>query len=270
MPTTLPSGPPAAPPQPPHGAPPRAGLRQAVASEWTKLYSVRSNVWTLTTMAVATIGIAVLVAATGSLQPDDSIVAASLGNAVPGQIAAGALGALVVCGEYSSGTIRATLAACPRRLTVLTAKTLVVAALVFVVALAATVVAYLAGAVLLSGQGHPTGEPVPALPGVALSFAAVAVLGVAAGTALRHPAGAVTAITGMLVLPALVAPLLGSWQRWLAGGSPAAALQKLAQPSDATPEALGSLGGWPTLALVCGYSAAALTASGWLLRARDS
>ncbi|MGH3682360.1 MAG: ABC transporter permease subunit, partial [Natronosporangium sp.] len=105
-------------------------------------------------MAVATIGIAVLVAATGSLQPDDSIVAASLGNAVPGQIAAGVLGALVVCGEYSSGTIRATLAACPRRLTVLTAKTLVVAALVFVVALAATVVAYLAGAVLLSGQGH--------------------------------------------------------------------------------------------------------------------
>jgi ABC-2 type transport system permease protein len=247
----------------------RAGLPQALAAEWIKIRTVRSTLWTLATMAAATVGIAVLVAATASLQPDDTILAGSLGNAAPGQIAAGILGALVVSGEYASGTIRVTFAACPRRLTVLAAKALVVAALVFVVAFAAALCAYQAVTVMLSGQGYPPGGPMPALLGVAVSYAAVAVLGVALGTALRHSAAAVTAVTAVMLLPTLLGPLLGSWQRWIAGGSPVAALQKLTQASP-TPEALGSLGAWPTLWLVCAYSLVALTASAWLLHNRDT
>lgn len=115
----------------------RAGLRQALAAEWTKFSSVRSTLWTAAAMMAATVGTAVLVAITNSLHPDDTILSGSLGNAVLGLIAAGALGVLVVCGEYSSGTIRATFAACPRRLTVLAAKALLVAALVAVMAFAA-------------------------------------------------------------------------------------------------------------------------------------
>jgi ABC-2 type transport system permease protein len=248
----------------------RAGLNQALISEWTKIRTVRSTVWTLATMAVTTVGIAVLVAATSSLQPDDTVLGGSLGNAVLGQIAAGAVGVVVVCGEYSSGTIRATFAACPRRLTVLSAKALTVATLVFVVAFLAALGAYQVGTMMLSGHGNAPGRPMPALLGIALSYAAVAVLGVALGTVLRHSAGAVTAVTGILLLPTLVGPLLGNWQPWFAGASPVAALQKLAQTSDAAPEALGSLGAWPTLWLVCTYSLAALAASGWLLRTRDA
>jgi ABC-2 type transport system permease protein len=248
----------------------RAGLNQALISEWTKIRTVRSTVWTLATMAVTTVGIAVLVAATSSLQPDDTVLGGSLGNAVLGQIAAGAVGVVVVCGEYSSGTIRATFAACPRRLTVLSAKALTIATLVFVVAFLAALGAYQVGTMMLSGHGHAPGRPMPALLGIALSYAAVAVLGVALGTVLRHSAGAVTAVTGTLLLPTLIGPLLGDWQRWLAGASPAAALQKLAQTGDAAPEALGSLGAWPTLWLVCAYSLAALASSGWLLHARDT
>lgn len=248
----------------------RAGLRQAIAGEWTKLYSVRSTVWTVVAMAAATVGIAVLVAATGSLHPDDSILAASLGNAVPGQIAAGALGALVICGEYSSGTIRATLAACPRRLTVLAAKTLLAGTIGFGVALAAAGGSYLASTLLLSGQGHPPGQPIPALAGIALCYAMVAVIGVAAGTALRHTAAAVLTVTGLLVLPTLVGPLLGSWQRPVVGVSPAGALQKLAQSTDTTPQTTGGLAAWPTLWLVCAYSLAALAAAGALLQRRDT
>ncbi len=246
-----------------------AGLSQALVSEWTKIRTLRSTTWTLATMAVTTIGIAVLVAATHSLQADDTILGGSLGNAVLGQIAASAVGVLVVCGEYSSGTIRATFAACPRRLTVLMAKALVVAALVFVVAFLAALGAYQAGTVMLSGHGYAPGRPMPALLGIALSYAAVAVLGVALGTVLRHSAAAVTAMTGILLLPTLIGPLLGNWQRWFAGASPVAALQKLAQTSDAVPEAVGSVGAWPTLWLVCTYSLAALAASGWLLHTRD-
>jgi ABC-2 type transport system permease protein len=249
---------------------PRAGLRQALTAEWTKIRTVRSTIWTLATMAVATVGIAVLVAATRSLQHDDTIFGGSLGNAVPGQIAAGAFGVLVVCGEYGTGTIRATFAACPRRLTVLAAKTLVVASLVFVVAFAAALCAYQAATVMLSGQGYLPGKPMPALLGIALSYASVAVLGVALGIALRHAAAAITAVTGILLLPTLLGPLLGSWQPWTAGASPVAALQKLAQTSDATPDTLGHLGAWPTLWLVCSYSVAALMVSAWLLRTRDT
>jgi ABC-2 type transport system permease protein len=141
---------------------------------------------------------------------------------------------------------------------------------VFVVALGSAVTAYQVGTVMLSGQGHPPGTPMPALLGIALSYAAVTVLGVAVGFALRHTAGAVTAITAILLLPTLIGPLLGGWQPWIAGASPVTALQKLAQTSDAAPETIGSLGAWPSLWLVCGYSLATLAVSGWLLQHRDS
>lgn len=175
-------------------------------------------------------GVAVLVTGTNSLPPDDTILGGALGNAVIGQIAAGAVGVLAVCGEYSSGTIRATLAACPRRVTVLIATSLVVAALMFTVAVTAALFAYQAGSLMLAGQGHPPGQPMPALLGIALSHAAVAILGVALGTAMRHTAGATSAITSILLLPTLLGPLLGSGQRWGDGTSPVAAMQKLAQP----------------------------------------
>lgn len=248
----------------------RAGWWQALGSEWTKFYSVRSMVWTLVTVAAVTVGIAALVVLTGSLHPTDTVLAASVGNAVPGQIAAGALGALVICGEYSSGSIRATLAACPRRSTVLAAKTLLVTGLVGVVALAAAGASYLVGAARLAGAGHPAGAPLPALLGVAASYAAVAVIGLAAGTVLRHPAGAIVAVTGVVVLPSLLGPLLGGWQDRVLGSTPGGALQKLAQAGAPAPELLGGLPAWPTLGLVWGYSLAALAGAGWLLHRRDA
>jgi ABC-2 type transport system permease protein len=248
----------------------RAGFWQAIASEWTKIRTLRSTMWTLAAMAAATVGVAILVAATRSLQPDDTILGGSLGNAAVGQIAAGILGVLVVCGEYSSGTIQATLAACPRRLVVLCAKTAVAATAVFVAAFASAVVAYWVGTAMLSGQGYRPSEPMPALLGVAVSYAAVAILGVGVGTTLRHTAGGITTVSAVLLLPTLLGPLLGSWQRWIAGASPVAALQKLAQTSDDAPETLGSLGAWPSLWLVCGYSLAVLAVGAWLLHGRDA
>jgi ABC-2 type transport system permease protein len=77
-------------------------------------------------------------------------------------------------------------------------------------------------------------------------------------------------MVGVILLPSLIGPLLGDWQRWAAGGSPTAALQKLAQSSDAAPEAVGSLGAWPSLWLVCSYPAVTLAAAAWLLERRDA
>ena len=54
-------------------------------------------------------------------------------------------------------------------------------------------------------------------------------------------------VVAVLLLPSMLGPLLGGWERWVAGASPVAALQKLSQSSDAAPDAVGSLGAWPSL-----------------------
>jgi len=110
----------------------------------------------------------------------------------------------------------------------------------------------------------------PALLGVAGSFSVAGLLGLAIGALVRHTAGAVTTVIAVILLPDLLAPLFGDAQRWIAGISPTAVLQKLSQSSDATAETVGSLGPWPSLWLVCGHTAAALLAAGWLLRRRDA
>lgn len=247
----------------------RAGFREALASEWVKFRSVRSTVWTTVAAALLTPVGAVFVAASGSLQDDDTVLGGSLTTAVVAQMLAAVLGALVICGEYGSGTLRTTLTACPRRVTVLAAKATLLAGGLTVLGVVSCTGAYLLGDALLPDGRHAQGEPLPALLGVGLSFAVAGLLGLAVGTLVRHSAGAVTAVIGLLLLPSLFGPLFGGAQRWVAGVSPTAALEKLSQTSDATAETVGSLGPWPSLLLVAGYTAAALTAAALALRSRD-
>lgn len=248
---------------------PRAPWRRAVAAEAVKLTSTRSLRWTFVAFAVVTPVMAVFVALTGSLQPDDTVMGGSLTAAPVAQIVAAALGAVVMTGEYSTGTVRPTFAAMPRRGTVLAAKAAVVGVTVFVAGLVSSAAGFAIGSVLLSGEGYATGEPFPALVGVATNFAVLAVLGLAVGAILRHSAGAVAAVVGVVLLPPLLAPMFGEAQRWIAGASPTAALEKMTQTSDAAPDVVGSLGAWPSLALVAGYTAVVVAAAGLTLRVRD-
>ncbi len=243
--------------------------RRALAAEWVKLTSTRSLRWTFVAFVVLTPVMAVFVALTGSLQPDDTVMGGSLTAAPLAQIVAAAFGAVVMTGEYSTGTARPTFAALPRRATVLGAKAAATAAAVFSGGLVSSAAAFAIGSVLLAGDGYTTGEPFPALVGVAASFAALAVLGLAVGALLRHSAGAIAAVVGVVLLPPLLAPMFGDAQRWLAGASPTSALEKMTQTSDAAPDLVGSLGPWPSLALVAGYAALAMAAVTAALRHRD-
>ncbi|SHN24810.1 ABC transporter permease [Cryptosporangium aurantiacum] len=235
-------------------------FRHLVASEFTKLRSIRSPIWTLIVMAATTVGTALLVALTGSFHPDETVLTAALGNSTVGLVVAGAFGVLVIATEYSSGTIRATCAATPRRSAVVTAKAFVTAVPVYVVALLASAGAYGITAVLLDRDDHPLGNPLPALLGVAACSVAAALLGLALGTLLRNAAGGICAIVGVLLAPALFGPLLGDAERWVTGATPAAALQKLVTPAEGA--------AWPTLALAA-YTGAALAASAYAFRTRD-
>jgi ABC-2 type transport system permease protein len=247
----------------------RAGFRQAVLFEWTKLVSARALWGTLVAGAVLPPVFAVIVAATGSLQPDDTILGASLTGVAGAQLAAIFLGALVLTVEHTTGTLLSTFTVSPRRGTVLAAKATVVGGLPFGVTLVSTTAAFLVGRALLDGDRYATGEPFPALLGVSLCVALTGLLGLAVGTLLRHSAGAVAAGAGILVLPSFLAPLFGDVQRWVGGASPLAALEKLTQTSDATHEAVGRLGGWASLLVVAGLALGALAASARHLHTND-
>lgn len=237
-------------------------------AEARKLASLRSLWGTAAAGGVVTVAVAVFVGLTGSLQPDDTVLGGSLTGVVMAQILAGVLGALVMTSEAGSGTLAPTLVAAPRRNRVLLAKAAVVAAVTTVVGLVASVAAVLLGGVLISGD-HATGEPFPALLGVALALGVAAVMGLAVGTLVRHSGGAVAAIVGVVLLPQLFGPLFGDLQPWVMGLSPATALQKMTQSSDASAEVAGSLGPWPSLLALAALAAVLLAVAARSLARRD-
>ncbi|MFI8880703.1 ABC transporter permease subunit [Streptomyces sp. NPDC055243] len=245
------------------------GFREALAFEWTKFAGLRSTRWTLLVTGALTVVGAVFVGLSGSLQPDDTVLGGSLTLGVVSLMVAGAVGALTVCGEYASGTIAATLTAVPRRGRVLAAKAALLVCLLYATGLVSCAAAYLLGGAILEDGTYAPGEPLPALFGIAGLFALVGLLGLAVGTLLKHAAGAVVTVVGVLLLPSLFGPLLGDLQRWVAGATPTAALEKLTQTSDASPETVGSLGAWPSLGLVAAYTLLLVAVAAWRLRRRD-
>ncbi|MGX1808450.1 ABC transporter permease subunit [Nocardia sp. NPDC055321] len=244
-------------------------LAAQVRSEALKVRSVRS----LTALPVLTTlvgpAIALLVALTGSLRPDDTVLGGSLTGAGLGIALIGAWGALLVTTEYSTGTLGTVVAARPRREVVLTGKALVAVAVASAVGVVSSVGAWVIGGMLLDPSKYAAGAAFPALVGVAACYPVVACLGLAAGVLLRSSAGAVALMLSVAVLPGILGPLLGAAGPWVTGASPAAVVAKLAQSSDAAPEIMGTLGGWASLTVVCAYSALALAGAAVLFDRRD-
>lgn len=250
---------------------PTPRFRDAVTFEWVKMRSIRSTRWTAVALSAAFPLLSMIVAATESLAPDDTILGASvLGGAALAQTLAVVLGSLLVTSEIRTGTMRSTLLAQPNRLTVLTAKALVASAAVFAVTLPSVLLAYGLGLVMLDRDAYATGQPFPAVVGVALAISTLAVLGTGLGTIVRHSAGAVASGVAIVLGPGLLAPMLGDLQRWVGGASLSGVLQKLTQSSDATPEAVGTLGAWPSLLVVAAYTTIVVVGAVLLLRRRDS
>jgi ABC-2 type transport system permease protein len=191
-----------------------AGYRQAIRAEWTKLATLRSTKWTL---AVATAG-AFLVTFLSChnvlhhsrqwYQGFDPTNQALSGLAVA-ILAFGVLGVLAVTGEYGTGTIRSSLAAIPRRDTLLAAKVTVVGALTLLVGEVLAFGTFFLGQAIMGGGGAPTAalDQAGVLQAVGLSGAALALfalLGLGLGTIIRHTAGGIAAFAAVTLLPALI------------------------------------------------------------------
>jgi len=199
----------------------RAGALQALRSEWVKLRTVRSTAWSLLVFVGISILFTSLLTSGSSTEGgspghggDNDIVLDSLAGVWFGAIAAAVLAVLVITSEYSTGMIRTTLLANPRRRTVLAAKTVIVGGVVLVLGLATSAACFQIGQWFLRGNGfnYDGGYPAVTLAdhealravlgtGVYLGLLAVFALGV--GAVLRHTAGAIT-----VVLAALLAPVI--------------------------------------------------------------
>lgn len=190
----------------------RATFPDALASEWTKIRSVRSTVWTLGVMVVLVVGIGLLsVVAVGSSDGSDTpVLSYGFFGVLLGSIPVITLGVMTVASEYGTGMIRTTLTACPSRSRVLAAKSVVFFALVFGITLVTTA---LVGALQSSTLGgtSPTGEDwLRATLGVSLYIATLGLLSLAIGSLIRHSAGAITIMIGVVLLPLVLAMFMFS------------------------------------------------------------
>ena len=205
---------------------PPSTFGDVLRSEWTKLRSVRSTFWALAVTVMLGIALGALISAVTAhsyakftaaekLSWDPTGVSGA-GMAIA-QLAIAVLGVLCISSEYSSGMIRTSLIAVPKRGRVLAAKSLVFAVVTFVVGEGVSFTAFFAGQALISGHAPHValGDPgvARAVVGGGLYLTALAVLSVAAGTLLRRPAAAIACMMAvLLVLPGIAQALPDSWR----------------------------------------------------------
>ncbi|MEU6628026.1 ABC transporter permease [Streptomyces parvus] len=187
-----------------------ATLGDAIASEWTKLRSVRSTVWTLGVMVVLMlalgVGIALLLAVNDTNLAGEPALALGFFGVLLGSLCVITLGVLTIGSEYSTGMIRTTLTACPSRARVLVAKAIVFSSLTFVVTTVTAAVVAVLQTLILSGTVAASGGAwALSTVGVGLYIAGLGLLSLAVGAIVRHTAGAITIMIGVVLLPLVLA-----------------------------------------------------------------
>jgi ABC-2 type transport system permease protein len=252
-----------------------------VRSEWTKLWSLRSTRWSLLAAFVSMAGLGPLVAAVqmsrwGHMSLHERLSYDSLNTAVGGyhlaQLAIGVLGVLVISGEYTTGMIRSSLMAAPRRLPVLWAKLGVFAAVTFVTMLIASLISFYAVHAIVTQHHlqHPLSYPgaLRTVIGAALFLTVLAVLCVGLGTILRSTAGGISTFVGLLfVLPGISAILPSSVNDAISPYLPLNAGTTVASHSFDNPHHLAV---WAGFGLFCAYAAVAVAAGALTLKHRDA
>jgi ABC-2 type transport system permease protein len=294
----------------------RAGLAGAIRSEFTKLRSVRSTYWTIAALFIISVGIAAIagfaIASNIHNNPQnkagmDATQASLIAFFEFGQLVIAVLGALVITSEYSTGMIRTSLTAMPRRGTVWAAKLIVFTTVTLIVTLITSFVAFFVGQAAMSGSGvsaslfhsvtipqgvqmsPPPGGPgsgppivkfvgtdvispgtvLTAIIGSALFVTVVALIAFALGSIIRHTAGAITSAIGlMFVLPIIIQVLPNTWRWDSMRFFPDAAGRVLSVTVGQTNPHLWSA--WPQFLVTIVYAVVLLAIGAYLFRKRDA
>jgi len=254
---------------------------RVLRSEVTKFRSLRSTRWTLLAAVVLMTGLGALFSATTASQyhtfnwPERAAfnpVTTSLNGVIFAVVAFGVLGVLLTGGEYSTGMIRSSLAAVPRRLPVLWGKVAVFAGSIFPVSLVASFLSFFLGQALRNSH-HP-GVPVTAhdalrsVTGAALYLTVAGLTGVALGALLRNTAAGIAMFASVFfVIPLLATLLPASISSHLNPYLPSNAGDVIWGGAATVPNPLPP---WTGFAFLCGYAAILTGAGAWRLRRSDA
>jgi ABC-2 type transport system permease protein len=197
-----------------------------------------------------------------------------------GQTAIVILAVLSIGNEYSTGMIRVTLTAMPRRLRVLAAKATMLTGLVIAAGAIAVLTSLLAGRLILHGNGFTQahgysllslahGPTLRAATGSVLYLALLALLSLGVATAVRESATALGIVLALLYLFPIIAAVAGNhnWHRHLEQIGPMTA--GLAIQTTTNLQSL-PISPWAGLGVLTAWAAAALLVGGLLLRLRDA
>jgi ABC-2 type transport system permease protein len=251
-------------------------LPRTIASEWLKFRSLRSTVSVLAVAVIGMLAIGLIVAyntrhLTPRLQPDDIVPSSTLQGYYLGQLLIGALGVLFVTGEYSTGMIRSTFAAVPKRLPVLWAKLVVFLAVTAVSMIVICLITFLAAQALIgqSRTGYSLSDPgaLRVVVGTGIYLTLVGVIGAMLGWIVRSTPGALVAyIATILVLPVLFGNVLGTWGKNIAQFMPSEAggsfIRSIREPHTLSP--------WTGLLVLTLWAVLGLVVAAVQLRRRDA
>jgi len=254
------------------------------ASEWTKFRSLRSTLWTLGVGVVLGIGFSLIAATvTGARWAHMSFAERAgrhpLDIALVGvrfsQLAFGVLGVLVISGEYSTGMIRASIGAVPKRLPVLWGKIVVFGVVTLLLGIPVVLAGFFGSQAILEHAYHITylklsfGAPgvARAVLGGALYLTVMGIFALALGAITRNTAGGLTLFAAIVfVIPPLLFILPTSWNdaisKYLPSNAGAEIFQMNHGPNDLHP--------WPGFLLFCGYTAIVVAIAAVLLVRRDT
>ncbi|MFH8799850.1 ABC transporter permease [Streptomyces sp. NPDC017936] len=252
---------------------------RVIRSEWTKIRSVASTVWTLSLAVVVTIALGMLISALSRaefdrMSPDDRLsfdpTFISFAGMSLGQLAMIVFGVLVVSNEYSTGMIRTSLAAVPQRGTFLFSKIAVATGLALVVSLATSFVTFSLGQAMLGSHRASLGDQgvLRAVIGGGIYMTLIAVFSMGVAAMLRSP---MLSLGVLMPFFFLISNILGNVDatkrigRYLPDQAGSKIMQVVAPIGDDTP-----YGPWGGLAIMLVWVAAALAGGYLLLRKRDA
>ncbi|GAA3883008.1 ABC transporter permease subunit [Streptomyces sp. NPDC003631] len=254
-------------------------MAHVIRSEWTKIRSVASTVWTLSAALVVTVALGMLISALtrrefDSMSPRDRLTLdptfISFAGMSLGQLAMIVFGVLVVSNEYSTGMIRTSLAAVPRRATFLFGKITVATALALVVGMATSFLAFFLGQAVLGPHGARLGDPgvLRAVVGGGLYMTLIAMFSMGIAAMLRSP---MLSLGVLMPFFFLISNILGNVSatkkigRFLPDQAGSRILQVVPGTGDDTP-----YGPWGGLGIMVLWVAAALIGGYALLKKRDA
>lgn len=261
----------------------KPGFGRLMLAEWTKIRSVRSTVWSLILLVVLDLGFTGLFTwlttsqwsktdASGRARVIADPTSQILGSGFfLSQLTVCVLGVMVIGSEYSTGMIRASLLAVPRRLPMLAAKAAVFGLLMLVLGVAVSFASFSIGAPILHSKAPVSlSDPgvLRAVIGGGLYLAMLGLFALALGAIIRHTAAGITGVIGFVLVLAPLAQLLpGSFGKHVHAYLPSEAGHLIAQARSAEDDLLTPWQGFGVFAI---WTVVLLVVAAVLLKRRDA